>query len=118
MDIEIPTKKGYELRDSYSLFDVRFDPEGMTALLSSSLPNEPSEPNGESGPLTSVSDAALRAFYALYLEITPPHKRTDDELLRYFRQCLPGKRLSRKRMRSLRGEAKRGPKASGGQREL
>jgi hypothetical protein len=115
MDIEIPTKTGYDVRDSYSLFDVRFDPEGMAALLPSSPPNEAAEPSGESRPLTPVSDAALRAFYALYLEVTPLHKRTDDELLRYFRQCLPGRQLSRERMRSLRGEAKRGRKSAGGE---
>jgi len=116
-DVRKPERIAYGNEDSYSLMDVRFEPAAIEVMLPAILAGPPTidvyDQLENSAGLQPASDAFLNAFYAFYQIVTPPAKQNDEELLRYFKQCLPYKYLSRERLRLLRGDRKRGRRPSG-----
>jgi hypothetical protein len=101
-----------------SYFDVRFEPDGVHAIVAPLLgagsagPRPPfaapaADPN-QKGP--RVSDAHLQAWFAFYKAVTPITEDTEDYAWTHARRCFPEKTVSRERVRDLRGSHKRGPK--------
>ena len=96
-------------------FDVRFEPEGVNAIIGSAAPDiaptpdlpEANEPT-ERGP--PVSEAHLQAWYEVYRQVYQGAADTEDTAVRSARGMFPGKSVSRDKIRKLRGAQKRGRK--------
>jgi hypothetical protein len=99
-----------------SHFGVVFEPQGVCAIIPGAAPVEP--PDKTAPPSASesetkrprVSDAHLQAWFEFYKKVHTPVEDTEDRALEFARQCFPGKSVSRDRVRTLRGNVKRGPK--------
>jgi hypothetical protein len=99
-------------------FDVRFEPQGIRAMIPSASKNtvsptaaiqdETSNEPAQKGP--RVSDAHLQAWFEFYKKVHSGAEDTEDRALEFARQCFSGKLVSRDRVRALRGSVKRGPK--------
>ena len=86
--------------------NVRFDPAGIEKIVegatnaSARTGDAPSDPNAAKGP--PVSDALLKAWYALYLTVY--QDTSEDHAWRSAQGMFPDKLVSRAKIRALRGQ--------------
>jgi hypothetical protein len=97
-------------------FDVRFEPQGVRAIVGNIAKEQPAEqratePSQEpESKKPRVSDAHLQAWFEFYRKVHTEVEDTEDRAAEFARICFPGKSVSRDRIRALRGSLKRGPK--------
>lgn len=121
-------------------FDIRLDPAGIRALLSS-IPPKPKTPSPQpsappppqiikEAPLAAdaaepedisvpkgppVSNVDLKAWFDLYGRVYKGNDDTEANALASAVGMFPGRYVARRRIRDLRGEQKRGRKKQGGE---
>ena len=95
---------------AFRQFDVRFEPEAVRAIVGSALKSSDDTTAEETQKGLPVSDAHLKAWYALFRQT---HQGSADTLENAYKSAagmFPGKFVSRQKVRDLAGGRKRGRK--------
>jgi hypothetical protein len=101
-------------------FDVRFEPQGVWAIVGKPGISHTTQAQPESSSVAElepkgprVTEPHLRAWFEFYKTVRSEAEDTEDRALESARKNFPGKSVSRERVRALRGSQRRGPKKKG-----